>query len=104
MKKILGLTALTLILGVSGVAIADHHKGEKGERYQHKFEKFDKDGDGKLSKEEYLSIHADRFDKLDGDKDGFITKEDMKNMKKKAKKHCDKMRGKDKGKEGKSSE
>jgi Ca2+-binding EF-hand superfamily protein len=32
----------------------------------------DKDGDGKLSRDEFLAV----FDRLDADKDGFVTKEE----------------------------
>jgi len=43
-------------------------------------QRLDKDGDGKLSKDEVPERMAERFDKLDKDGDGFITAEEMQAM------------------------
>ncbi|KAI1721927.1 EF hand domain-containing protein [Ditylenchus destructor] len=49
-----------------------------------KFKQADKDGDGKLSFDEFsivfLGLPHDVFDKADTDKDGFITLDDLKTV------------------------
>jgi Ca2+-binding EF-hand superfamily protein len=47
-------------------------------RYMEAFERADKNGDGKLSKEESenLPAIAQRFEQIDADKDGFISKKE----------------------------
>lgn len=62
-------------------ALADHH--EKGKRFAGKMhdkmmEKVDADGDGKVSKEEFIDAHTAKFEKMDADGDGFLTDEEMK--------------------------
>lgn len=79
MKKLMLFTAAFAVLGAP-VAFADHHGG-KG------LEQFDADGNGAISKEEFLKSSEDRFQKMDTDGNGEITKEEGKAMK-------DKMRSK----------
>ncbi len=43
-------------------------------------DRFDADGDGKLSKDEVPPPMQERFDSLDADSDGFITPEEMNAM------------------------
>ena len=38
--------------------------------------KMDKDNDGRVSKEEYISKYTDKFDRLDANKDGYIDKDE----------------------------
>ena len=78
MKSLLVLAALTLTSALSP-ALAE----ELGKR----FEKRDADGDGKISKEEFMSgaekrgveeeKAAKRFGRIDTDGDGFISSEEM---------------------------
>lgn len=42
----------------------------------HKGSKYDKDGDGKMSEAEFLEKHKERFAKMDANKDGFLTEEE----------------------------
>ena len=64
---------------------AKTEKTDKGEKraahMQERLKAADKNGDGKISREEAaasLPKLAKRFDKIDVNKDGFITKEEMK--------------------------
>lgn len=82
--------SLAVMLMSSAAVYADHHggKGEKGEKMMNRmFEEGDKNGDGILSKEEFVSGAEERFTKIDADGDGQVTKEE-------AKAHHEKMRDK----------
>lgn len=50
---------------------------ERGAGMDEMFKQYDKDGDGKLSKEELPERIQARFDDLDKDKDGFVSKEEL---------------------------
>lgn len=79
MKKLMMLGAVFALFG-SPVAMADHHGGDhKGKM----LEKFDADGNGAISKEEFLKSSEERFSKMDADGDGEISKEEAQAMKKK---------------------
>ena len=79
-------------------------KSHEGKDRQAKFmEKIDKDGDGAISKSEFLSKHEEHFSKADTDGDGLLTKEEMKEAKKamKAKRAEKRAERGDKPREGK---
>lgn len=86
MKKIL-LACTALVLTVSPVMAEDHgdhrdghHKGhDKGAWMQ----KIDSDGDGKISKSEFINSHEERFGKMDTNGDGYLERGEMKAHKKK---------------------
>ena len=44
-----------------------------------RFKKADKDGDGKISKDEAFGPLKERFEEIDADSDGYLTKEELKN-------------------------
>lgn len=75
MKSSLPLAAVILALGFSTPALAedghkgDHHKGKM-------FEKHDTNGDGVVSKAEFLAVHTEKFDEIDADNSGDITKDE----------------------------
>lgn len=96
MKKLLALTAVALAVSMTP-ALADHH-GSKGKM----FEKQDTNGDGVISKSEFLSHAEERFSKIDTDGNGEISKDEAKAkhtaMKEKRKEHRqkrDEIRGND---------
>lgn len=97
MKKILMMSLCALAVA-SGVAIAGDHEGGKhgfGEKkLEHMFTKNDTDGDGAVSKEEFLASAEKKFTAMDKDGDGKITKEE-------AKTHHEEMRAKWQAKKGK---
>jgi Ca2+-binding EF-hand superfamily protein len=71
--------ALALILGVSGLCLAqDDAAAPKGAKA---FSMMDANGDGKITKEEFLAAAQKRaearFAKLDKDSKGYLTKEDF---------------------------
>lgn len=75
MKKLLILSAAVMAFGATP-ALADHHgEGGKGGK---KFEKHDTDGDGAISKDEFLNHAAERFSNMDADGDGVVSKEEAK--------------------------
>ena len=75
MKKLLFLSAAILALGATPV-LADDHGGPKGKGKM--FEKHDVDGDGTISKEEFLNHAEERFSNIDTDGDGVVSKEEAK--------------------------
>ncbi|HXV74225.1 MAG TPA: hypothetical protein VD713_05790 [Sphingomonadales bacterium] len=88
MKHAIGLAALAALVSASafgGAAFArdkDIVVVDEDIRV-HKlrdFGEFDQDGDGKISREEYLSGPASRFDKLDANRDGFIDSDERKTV------------------------
>lgn len=73
MKKILMLSLAGLVL--SGPAFAADVEGKEGGPRQNKwFEKTDTDGNGSISKAEFMSKHEARFVEADTNKDGAISK------------------------------
>lgn len=74
------LFALILSLGLSGFALAqdDSSPAPKGEKA---FKMYDANGDGKITKEEYVAAAQKRaearFAKLDKDNKGYLTKDDF---------------------------
>ncbi len=80
MKKILAIAALAMVLGVpaafAGQYGNDDHKGKF-------FEMSDKNADGVISKDEFVSSHAARFDEMDANGDGKVTAEEAQEFGKK---------------------
>lgn len=91
MNKFLVLTGVALFLSIPA-AFAEHgdtegHGGKGEMKLERMFEKGDKDGDGVISKEEFLANAEERFTAMDADADGKVTKEE-------AKAHHEEMRAK----------
>lgn len=75
------LTALAAIM-MASPALADHHGGDKahnGEKKQRAgvLERLDSDGDGRISRDEFLAPHIAKFEKMDADGDGYVSAEEM---------------------------
>lgn len=74
MKKLLTLTAVALTFGLMSASVfADSHQDKGG-----KFAKHDTNGDGVISKSEFLAHSKERFSKMDADGNGEISKEESK--------------------------
>lgn len=77
---LLGVTSMALALS-SGAAMAQHHE-DMGHDGPHKgakmFEKMDTDGDGVITKAEFVTASEKRFEKMDTDGDGNITEDEVK--------------------------
>ncbi|MEM6780524.1 MAG: hypothetical protein AAF569_01525 [Pseudomonadota bacterium] len=75
MKKLMMLTALALMIQTAPVLANDYSDaGGKGKM----FEKHDADGDGVISKVEFLNHAEERFDKMDADGNGSVSQEEGK--------------------------
>ncbi len=67
----------------SGIALADHHGGADmlsemhGDRLPPMFSQFDKNNDGRVSRDEAREGTDRMFNEIDTNKDGFISKEEM---------------------------
>ena len=87
MFKFMTTVCAFAVLGfVAMPAFADHHKGEghaAGKEKAPMMKKLDANGDNKISKKEFMALHAKQFEKMDSNDDGFITKEEMKEGRKK---------------------
>lgn len=71
--KILLMAASALVLATMPAMAED---GGKGKHHGKMFEKHDTNGDGVVSKDEFLSHAEERFGKMDADGDGNFTKEE----------------------------
>ncbi len=85
MKKILMVSALAFaVVAPSFVAMAKDHGGKKGHHNGEKmFERGDTNGDGVISKDEFLKGAEERFNKMDLDGNGEVTKEEAKQAREK---------------------
>lgn len=79
--KYLAMPVLALSL-LAVPALADHHKDDKGPRGEHMHEKmmerFDTDGNGEISMQEFQTAHAKKFAEIDTDGNGSLSVEEMK--------------------------
>lgn len=75
MKNILILSTVLIAFSAAPI-LADHHGGgeDKGKRFEQK----DTNGDGVISKAEFLNAHEAKFQKIDADGDGSISKDEAK--------------------------
>lgn len=87
-------TTIAALFAVSAVAIglgvhAAEGKGEHGKHGADRFKQADKDGDGKLSKDEAAAMPrlAKQFDQVDTNKDGFLSKDELQAMRAKHGEH-----------------
>ena len=87
MKRITGIPLLLAGLLLTGQALADHHEGGEmhggmhgmhGDRMPPMFSQFDKNNDGRISRDEAREGTDRLFNEIDTNKDGFISKEEMK--------------------------
>lgn len=82
MKKLFMMAAVLGAFTLSThAAMADNHDGQghKGKM----MERYDTDGDGKMSKSEFMAKHEAMFMKMDKDGDGYLSKEEKKDGRKK---------------------
>ena len=103
MKKLfLAAVAVSALSIASTAVIAGNHDGHDHGHKGKMMEKVDTDGDGKISKAEFMAKHESKFMKMDVDGDGFVSKDEMKDarahkkemMKEKMEKKMDKMKEK----------
>ena len=75
-KLILAAVAVSALSIASGAAMAEHHEGGYGKGKM--MEKVDTNGDGMISKAEFMAKHEEKFAKMDKDGDGNLSAEEMK--------------------------
>lgn len=77
MKKVLMTVAAVAL--ISAPALAEHHGGgpEGGHHKGKMFEAMDENGDGMVSKDEFMASHMKRFEKMDTNADGNVSKEEI---------------------------
>lgn len=80
MKKILMVTAALVALGASP-ALAEHHEDGGSKKKGGMFQKLDSNGDGSVSKSEFMERHEKKFEKMDADGNGEISKDEAKSGK-----------------------
>jgi len=92
MNKLFLAAALLGSVAIGSTAVmAEHHEGDhKGKM----MERIDTDGDGMVSKAEFMAKHEEKFAKMDADSDGMLTTEEMKEAKAQMKEKWDEMKEK----------
>jgi hypothetical protein len=75
MKKLLMTGLALIVLSHASFALAEEQAPAEGKA--NKVQKFDADGDGVLSKAEFVKMHEEKFDAMDSDSDGFLSKEEV---------------------------
>lgn len=75
MKKLLTLTTVALAVSVTPV-LADNHAGGGEGKHAGMFAKHDTNGDGVISKSEFLAHAEERFAKMDKDGNGEVSKDE----------------------------
>lgn len=93
MKSSIALTLGTLLsmAALSTTAYAHDHGGDtskKMDKMEKMMDKYDANGDGNLSQEEFMTHAQEKFTKMDANGDGMVSKEELK------KKYHDKKRDK----------
>lgn len=84
MKKVALSTTFIAAALMATSAFAEHHEGmhdgegKKGHKGGKMFMHMDTDGDGVVSKAEFLAKSEERFAKMDADGDGKVTQEEAK--------------------------
>lgn len=82
--RIFAVLFVSLTVLASPVTAGHHKSGEgSGDGKQGRFAKYDANGDGKITREEFMSMAGKRFDKMDANGDGSLSKGEMKRPHKK---------------------
>lgn len=96
MKKLFMTAAIIGAFALTSNAVLAEHHDEGDEHKGKRMERVDTDGDGSISKAEFIAKHEAMFVKMDKDGNGELSKEEMKNgkkhMRKKMKERMDNMK------------
>ena len=91
-KLLLSAIAISALSIGANAAMAEHHEG--GDHKGKMMERIDTDGDGVISKAEFMAKHEEKFAKMDSDGDGNLTKDEMEAAKAKMKEKWKEMKEK----------
>lgn len=78
MNKILSSLAISALMCSATLAFANDEM--KSDAMHSKMSMMDANGDGMISKEEYMNYYESAWDKMPKDKDGMVTMKDMQMM------------------------
>ena len=70
-----------LIQSTSNFVVAEHHGGKHSRQGRHGMKKIDTDGNGEVSKDEFMAHHEMKFMMKDKNGDGKLTDDEMKHKK-----------------------
>ncbi len=79
-RMAIGVVTMAAV-GVGGPILAAHHEGGGGhgkKKHGKHFDKRDADGDGSISKDEWMAAAEAHFARMDADGDGSISREEWK--------------------------
>lgn len=77
-KTLLAASAIAIAASATTLAAGRDHGGRFGEHFpMHMLERWDADGDGAVTLEEFLTGTDDRFAAADADKDGIVTQDEL---------------------------
>ena len=98
LQSVWAATAMCALL-VSGAGWAAHHggggeKGHHGKHHKKMFGKRDADGNGAISKAEWLAGAEERFGKMDADANGAVSEEEWRAGREAMRKRCKEKHGK----------
>ena len=91
-KLLLSAIAISALSIGTTAAIAGHH--EDGDHKNKMMERIDTDGDGFISKAEFMAKHEEKFAKMDLNNDGKLAKDELEAAKAKMKEKWQDMKGK----------
>ena len=80
MNKITSTLLAAALLCATTLAYADHDKDHASKHHDDYMSAMDTNGDGLISKDEFMNFHAAMWDKMPKNKDGLVAMKDMHHM------------------------
>jgi len=80
MTKITSTLLAATLMCATSLAFADHDKDHDSKHHKDHMSTMDANGDGFISRDEFMNFHAAMWDKLTKNKDGLVAVKDMHHM------------------------